>query len=441
MRRRTGSLGKIIQGFAVGLGGYSKKLSILTFSNIGAQIISTVGFIFITRIYSTASIGDYVTFMAAASILSILSTGNYEQALYIEKRPRLFNRLIILPLVISLIVALLSGAVLSLFDIDYAFYIAISIFSAGVLKTSISLNIASNRLVFTSLYLFAISPVLPLLIILNGKYLSPEVDSMIMLYALVTLVTSISFFIVSAKLPWEPSHIFSRFYWLQLLWLVKRYKKFLGFGMVGELIGTASLRIPIFIANEYFSKQYAAYYGIVFRMAVLPISLVLGNVSQIFMHQVSYNRKNNIPSLSLFIKYVSGLAFLASIGCIGVLLYGYDLIIFFLTDKYEIVSRLLIDFLPYIFMLTVITPLTSVLNIYEKQEYTFYNKIAFFVCSAVSFGYGAHVQDFFLAMQLFSISMVGIYCIVFLEVFIILYRDNVRIIINSENAHQRQLNN
>lgn len=411
---------ELILNFKSEFRSYSKKVSILALTNSGTQIISIISFIFISRVYSVSSIGDYVTYIAYVAILSILSTGNYDQALYVEKRHRLFKKLISLAFVCIFIFSFLAGGLLFLFGVDYAFYIALAMIASGVLKTSTSMNIVNNRLIFTSTYLFIVSPLLPLLIIFNGKYVSQEVGSMIMIHASTSFLISILFFLISSKWQLNLRVMFLRTHWVQLLWLGKRYKKYLGFSTFGELIGSSSLRIPIFIANEYFTKQLAAYYGVVFRLAIAPITFILGNVSQIFMQKISHNRKNNIPSLNLYLQYIVGLSFLSVCGCTFILLFGHDLIVLALTEKYEMVAILLIEMLPYIFMLSVISPLTSVLGIFEKQEYAFYNKIAFFICSAVSFGYGAYVQDFIIAVKSFSIGMTAIYMVIFWQVFIIL---------------------
>jgi len=299
--------------------------------------------------------------------------------------------------------------------------------SSGILKTSCNINISNNRLVFTSLYLLAVSPLLPIFIITNGEYFTSDVISIVTIHAVTTFLTSALFLSVSIKFRVNWISFLSRNYWLQVFWLSNRYKKFLGFGMFGELIGSSSMRIPIFIANEYFSKQLAAYYGVVIRIAITPISIILGNVAQIFMQQISFNLKNDIPSFNLFIKYFCCLLSVGIVGSLVAIMFGHDLIIWLLTDKYETVAVLLIDILPYIFMLTVVTPLTSVLNVFEKQEYTFYNKIAFFIASLACFSYGAYTQDFFLAVQSFGIIMAIIYFIVFLEIFIILYKNKLEL--------------
>jgi O-antigen/teichoic acid export membrane protein len=193
--------------------------------------------------------------------------------------------------------------------------------------------------------------------------------------------------------------------------------------MPGELIGSSSMRIPIFIANEYFSKQMAAYYGVVLRIAITPVSIILANVAQIFLHQVSSNYKNGLPSFVIFIKYFCGLFLVGLMGCVLVVAYGEDLIVLVLGNKYETVGILLVDILPYIFMLAVVSPLTSVLYIFEKQNYLFYNKSAFFLATLVCFGYGAYIEDFFVGARLYAIFMAIIYTVIFLEIFIILYKD------------------
>ena len=402
---------------------FVKKLSILVLCNALTQVVSIVGFIFISRIYAVAEIGEYLIYVAFVALLSVCATGNYEQAIFVEKREHFLEKIVSLCIVFCLIFLLLVFLVLVTLDIEHAHYIIIAVLAAALMRVGISINIAKDRLVFNALYALVVSPILPILIVINGNNFSPDAQAIIAIHSLTMLLTSLLFFSVSAKYSLTSMISGYRKYWLQVLALSKRYRKFPQFSMPGELIGSSSMRIPIFIANEYFSKQMAAYYGVVLRIAITPVSIILANVAQIFLHQVSSNYKNGLPSFVIFIKYFCGLFLVGLMGCVLVVAYGEDLIVLVLGNKYETVGILLVDILPYIFMLAVVSPLTSVLYIFEKQNYLFYNESAFFLATLVCFGYGAYIEDFFVGARLYAIFMAIIYTVIFLEIFIILYKD------------------
>lgn len=156
--------------------GNLKKLSIISSSNIATQAISLVSFIFIARIYSENQVGEYVTFLAYVGIISIISTGYYDQALYVEKRPARVKLLRLIPILFALVSSAFAGIVLSLAEVPFAAYIVISVFAGGVSITAVNINISQNRLIFASLFRLVAAPLIPLAVIGVGWILEQKVN-------------------------------------------------------------------------------------------------------------------------------------------------------------------------------------------------------------------------------------------------------------------------
>jgi O-antigen/teichoic acid export membrane protein len=403
------------------------SLSILVLCNIGTQIVSIVGFLLISRIFEVTVLGEYLEFLAIVTILSIVSTGNYDQALFVDRRRRLLKNLIFVSIFYSITLATLTTLILKLSGAEYALAVGVTLLSAGLQKLCISFNVSRNRHVVNAFFLLMVSPIRPVLIVLCGAFYDKGIEIMIATYAIASISLACVFLIRSLGNQLKIAEWTNFRFLLESVALAKRYIKFLKFGMVAELFGTASLRVPIIIAAEYFEKNYAAYYGVAFRLVVSPILILVGNIAQLFKYRVSENKKSGLPSLSLFAKYLIFLILIGIAELIIILTSANYLVIFFLTETYAPVSDILIRMLPYIIMLTIVSPLTSVLAIFEKQEFLLYNKISFLIVSCLCFGYGVYVQDFYSAITNFSISMSCIYIIILVQVYVILKLDKNQI--------------
>lgn len=404
---------------------FFKNASVITICNIGMQIISVLGFVLISRLYTSDDIGEYVTFLAFVGILSIISTGYFDKALYIEKRKRFIVAIFKLSLVVSILVSILSFAVLSFVRVPYPLYIGFAVFATGVAQLTVVSNIANNKLIFTAVYRLVSAPVIPLAIILGKILFDVKVDKMILLNVVGLFLTSITFFILSISYTKITIKRFAQVPFVNIIATIKRYKRFFYYSMTGELVGTAALRLPTILIKNYFGSSFAAYYGMAFRILITPISLFMGTISQIFLQTVSQNKRGNVSSLDDFIKYLLMLVILGGGISFGAFIFAKPIVIFLFTNKYVNVGSLIKIMSPYMFSMFVVSPLASIITVYEKQHYFFYNKVAFLVVSLISFGIGIYLNSFFIAIKLFVVLMVLVYLIIFIEILYILFKYDV----------------
>ncbi len=391
---------------------YSRRFSIISFCNIAMQAISLVGFIVIARIYHENQIGEYVTYLAYVSILSIISTGPYDQALYIEKGAAYTKMLKLIPVGFVFATSIPIGLGLYFTGVSHIEFILLGVIASGINITALNINIVQNKLEFASLFRLVTSPIVPGVIILGALLLEAGSQLMIAINAIVSLVISIVFYLITSKPKELGLNTGLRKVLPHYIVIIKRYRKFFYYGMIGELIGIAAYRAPVILINNFFGVNYAAYFGIAMRLVISPVSIVCSSVSQLFLHKVSTNRKNNVPSMSSFLKSLSLLTIVG--GGVSVLAATIvsPLIVLFFTEQYAIVGEIVYWLIPFIFSLITISPLTSVLTVYEKQEYAFYNKIAMLILSVSSFFIGMTANSFSLGVQFFSFSMMFVYLVI-----------------------------
>jgi O-antigen/teichoic acid export membrane protein len=397
-------------------------LGIIVVCNIAIQAVSLLGFIFIVRLYQESQVGEYVTFLAYVGIFTILSTGFYEQALFLEKRAAYVKLLKLIPLGLAVIASILVGIGLYLAHIPYAPYIVVSVISGGISITASNICILQNKLVFSSTYRLITAPLIPGGIIAVGMLAETSGEAMVAVSSISSMVLALHFY--SLVNPYKGIRFDSgvKRQLVISLALIRRYRKFFFYGMFGELIGSAAYRMPVIQINSYFGAANSAYFGIAMRILITPVSLLIGTVSQMFLLKVSENKKSGIPSLQVTLKLLALLSILGGVSFLFCAVLAEPIIVILFGDKYAMVGETLFWLSPFLFSLIAISPLTQVLTVYEKQEYAFYNKITQFILSVGSFFLGYMFNSYILGVQALSLSITLLYIVILGQIFNVLLR-------------------
>lgn len=408
---------------------HSRKFGIITACNIAIQAISLIGFVFIARLYQEGQVGEYVTFLAYVGIITILSTGYYDQALYVEKRAAYVKLLRIIPIGFAVIGSIPVGLALYLTGVSYAHYIVVAMIAGGISVTAANICVSQNKLVFSSIYRLVTAPLVPGIIIAVAVLAGASSETMIAVSSIGSLVLAVHFYFLVN--PYKEIKFDSGFRHQVIvsIALIRRYRKFFYYGMFGELIGAAAYRMPVIQISNYFGAAYAAYFGVAMRIVITPISILTGTVSQMFLHKVSANKKNGIPSLNHTLKIFALLSVLGGLSSVFCVVLAEPVIVMLFTDKYVMIGEVVFWLSPFVFSLIAISPLTQVLTVYEKQEYAFYNKFSQLILSVGSFTLGYAFDSYILGIQAFSLSMTMVYIVIMGQI--------VHVLLNYDGAYKK----
>jgi O-antigen/teichoic acid export membrane protein len=387
-----------------------KNFSIITSCNIGVQVISLIFFTIITRLYEPEVLGEYLIYLAYASIAILLSTGFYEQALFIDKKDRRQSYILSATLSIALCSALLSLIPVSLLMPDYAVFISISILGGAIRVIARSYGIVNGRLSQIAIYDLLLSPIMPLCLMIGAKlYGQNSSYFLISVNSLVSFFTSLILLVYVIKLN-SIKFVYSLrngFYFS--LVLLKRYINLPKYKMPSELIGILTLRLPLFVIERFFTANLAAFYGVAFRIAITPVTVIISTVAQMFLHKVRYNRSNSIKTYSIFIKYSLFLLGISVLSIIFIFTLSEWLIVQLFTDKYTDVAHILKLLSPYIATLILVSPLMGTFVVYEKQKLLLLKNISLLVLTGLGYTVSVLFDDIDYGFLLFSLSAVLVY--------------------------------
>lgn len=368
-----------------------------------------IGFAVNSRYYGATVIGVYSVFKAYTAIISIGSSGYLEQSFFIEKRSYRFKYIYISILFFAISVSIFSSIILRLFNIEFIFFIILTILSETLIRVTTSLNISQNRIFFISFCNLVFSPINQTLFYLAylvwGKNdLNLIIVSSISSFFFSIIITYLTFIKLNLRISLKDLYNFN-FIFLTF----RRYIKFIKFSMTGEFLRTLAFQAPTIVLGRYFGKEVAGFYGVSNRIVLLPIQVLVGTISQIYISKLSLLKKNNLELMSFTFTLIKILSLLAFVGLIIFYLFGQYLLILLLGEEFSSIYDIVKSLIPYAIGLVILTPLFSIFTVFEKQESLYYMKLLIFISSLFSFGMCIFLNDYILGIYLFSFSILFIY--------------------------------
>ena len=379
----------------------------VVFLNILGQAFVFVFFVYIAKIYPEAEIGEYFAYGAVAAIIGVIATGYYEQALYLVKRHKSVQGVAWLLITICALVSVVSSLIGGYFYSDSYYFLGITVFASGLTRLFVTFNILEARLLFNAFLHFIGVLIVPSMLLLNAAYGVNQASYMIAISSITSFfVASISLFIVCQRSQFDiskkPTLKVMRLYWL-------KYIDFLRLSTVAELFSTAALRLPIFLASEFFSKVIAATYGLVFRIVLSPILIVVGYFSQRFLSEISQIARNSADPKPVFYQYTKILLVYAVAQVLGIALLVDEIFLLAFGELFQQGPEMVMAALPWITGMTLVSPVVNVFIVYQRQDIIFQNKVTYFFISIVSFFLGWVESDFILGLRIFSWTMFFLY--------------------------------
>lgn len=393
------------------------KVIIITVVNILSQVLSMLGFLLVTKAVSPEFIGQYMVYLSIAAVISIVGTGFYEQALYIERdkneSPSIIGNVLVFALLSSSLILLL----LSVLSVNHALLISFFVFASGVKVLARTFAVINEKVLELAIWECLTVILVPLIIfILYSSYDLLSSDVMIK-------VNAYGFFAISCFFFWYfilrniSVHYIIKSINLNNYWrFIKRYKNLPMQKMVAELVNSLTIRSPTIIIEKVYSSEMAGFYGASLRIILSPISVFSSTISQLFTTRVVNDRsktKDNLLS-NLKLTIVMGLI-------ISLLAYVFSelFIVFMFGEEYKIAGDIIKCLIPYMFALVSFSPFFSVFVIAEKQKELLFFNVIILSLTLISYAVGAYFNNVYSGIILFSFLSLIIHVAMIFRVYLI----------------------
>ncbi|RLD94154.1 MAG: hypothetical protein DRJ29_06695 [Bacteroidetes bacterium] len=341
-----------------------------------AQLFSVVIYIVLSHIYTEEDFGVFGLFMNILNITVIFSTAKYELAILLPKNEKDSVNLLGLSglisvgvsLVLLVIVVSMNGMICSWLGSEeisvWLYFIPLSTLMVGWFT---SFRNFSNRQKRYKLIAGANigQSVSNSLLKLGMGFLIAGAAGLISGVIFGQLVGFLVFFIAHWRIKVSKAGWIK---WSEMKRLAKQYILFPKYNMWQGLINNLSGAFPVFILSSYFSTGIAGLYTFGYMIIYRPVNLVANAFYQVMFQRFVEKKHDNRsirPEVLLFLKRTTQVLLLPFIVS-GIFL--PEIFGFIFEDKWIEAGRYAQIILPWIFMVSLVMPLSFIPDLYKKQR-------------------------------------------------------------------------
>lgn len=397
-------------------------LSVFTASTI-TQLIPIISAPILTRIYTPNDYGILGILMSIISLFSVFSTLGYSNAIIISKTNEEANNVVGLCLKNLLVVTVLSLIIIKLFGDFIANYFNIKNYHTLLYLTPISLFLTGISTIFSLLatryqyfkllssnrvYTSVISVIFSILIGLAYKSLF----GLLIGFIISQLISSLILLFFLEKKQQMPTLL--EFLKYQTKLVAKNYKNFPKYVLPADFINNFYNLIPTFVLSSYaVSPQVAVgFYNMSNRILGLPIGLISNSIGDVFKQRAASDYNEFGSCRPIFIKTFKALLISSIIPFATLIIFGADIFAFAFGEKWRGAGEYSQILGVMFFFRFIISPLTYVFYIANKQKSDLYLHLLFIIVGFSSLFIGMKLlNSIYLSLWLFSISNSLIYIV------------------------------
>jgi O-antigen/teichoic acid export membrane protein len=390
---------------------FIKNVIKLTSGTVIAQILGILLIPIITRFYGPNEYGVFSLITSISSIIAGISCLAYYLSIMLPKEEEESANLVVLCISLVILTSVITGIVFFIFS-DW-------------ISNFLQVPMISNYFIFLPIIIFLIGLSAPLNFWLSrrvrygtiaasrvGNAISTKIISIIagiigpspigLIFGLIG-GNIISNFIMVKSLKNE-SAIFRKVTLKKMKKLAIIYKKFPLFTSWSSMINSISIQIPVFMLAYYFLPVTVGYYSMANNVLQIPMSLIGEATRQVF-YQRAAEEKNRIGTAKYIVKEVYKR--LISIGVFPMIilfLISKELFQFLLGPNWATSGIYASILIPWIFLVFISSPLSSLFSLHEKQNIGLFFNIILLISRFISLYIGGRLGDPILALILFSIT-------------------------------------
>ena len=364
----------------------------------------------LTRIYSPAEFGLFAVYMALISIGTMLATGKLEMAVMIARKQSEAMRLVIISCCFSGIFSMLILVVIFIWEKQIAtltgqseigewlYIVPISIFLFSVYKILLHWLNRNKLYGLMSHSRVTQSASISILQMITG--LMNKITSGLVLADFLGRIISTVIIFKRIRHTFPPPE----FSLLKNIALLRRYRKFPFFGSPAGLLNILSLQLPYLIIPVIFSSAVAGLYFLVFRVLMMPISLLGESMMEVFRNKAIESLDKHGTCKPVFIKTMRFLFIIGILPALLLISFGQELFAFIFGEEWREAGFYASILAPMAFLRLVCAPLSGVLYIREKLRLILLLQSLFFLMVAFSLTLGWIYKDAVILVASISVS-------------------------------------
>lgn len=159
----------------------------------------------------------------------------------------------------------------------------------------------------------------------------------------------------------------------ELASVAKKYIRFVQFELPSTLLDQLSLALPVVIIASTHGAKAAGWFGLAKLIVAIPNAQIGRAVGDVFQYEVSakIRLKDFSSARKTFYLYATRLAILAALFCITIVVVLPMLTSFIFGSEWQEMGRIAALIAPWFSVALVVSTLSRVLSIYQRQKYKF----------------------------------------------------------------------
>jgi len=370
------------------------RIATLMSGTLVAQVIM-LGFMpLLTRLYTPEEFGVYSLFFSVVSILGLVSSLKYDQAIMLPKSDKNAQALVFLSIFITLIVVCIASLVVFQFEPIILIYfsglagilwmIPIGALLIGLLQ--IMSAYSSRRQFYKKIATVRAINAVSVVSIQGLSRSSIKIHGFV--YEINGMVINLSEFIlyfnglIAGKLVADFISIlllakyhlknktlqFKVISYKRLRYVLKRYDQFPKYQSFTVFINAISQNMPILLLGIYYSADIAGFFALTVRALKAPISLIGASTKEVFYQTASQKYAQGEEVLLLYFKTTCGLAKLFIAPFLFVLFFGEQLFSIVFGKEWVVAGEISQVLIIWIFFLFINSPSITMFNVLHLQR-------------------------------------------------------------------------
>ena len=391
---------------------YIIQIITLMSGTLMAQVIMFAFIPILTRIYTPSEFGLYSLFFAISSMLGMVSSLRYEQAIMLPKSNRDAQALVFLSIIVTILFSLIIALILWLFYQPILNYFEGNSYLVWLLSPSIMIiglvqifetystreqlykKIAFVRMMESvttissqgiSRYFFALDG------LIVGKMFSNLISLYLFCYFHIKKQTLVLKYITKRRIRAN----------------IKRHEDFPKYFTLSSLLNSFSQQVPLFLFTLLFSPAIAGFYSLSARIIQAPILLVSGSTRSVFYQRASKMHSNGEDITPLYLKTTIGLIKLFIAPLLIILFFGQEIFVFLFGLEWGesgVISQITIFWFLFVF---ISAPTSAMYNILNLQKILLIIQLITIVTRVVAIYLGYYIFGTYIAsVVLFTIASV-----------------------------------
>jgi O-antigen/teichoic acid export membrane protein len=376
---------------------------------MGAQALMILAAPALTRLYTPEDFGLLAVYTSLLSIFVVVASLRYELAIPLPKTDIEAANVVVLSLVIVLIMTILSATVVfSIGDriaevldapdlAKYFWLLPAGVFFAGVYKV---FNYWAVRT--KNFSLIAKTTVYQALVTLSIQLVGYSLGGVALLIGQAGGRGAGSLKLASTALKNES---FCSWNWAGVWCAAKRYKHFPLYSTWSSLLNVTGNQLPPLLFALFFSSNVAGWYLLTQRVLAMPVTLVSGAVSKVFLSNASESLRDG--SLGVLItKIHTKLVYMIVPALFVFSLISPELFSFIFGENWEVSGEIARWLSPWLALVFVLSPFMVLFEVLECQKLGLCFQLMMMLLRLGAIVCGYIFDSFLLSVQLFSVVSV-----------------------------------